>query len=113
MNTDIIYTTGFNAEGKCLVGGIWRLYRQEGFPVDLSFMHIREMGHYPDYMEMMAEATMYGELERLLKQYPEIFTNDIKGKFMLYLSSQGSDTIGFEKAAESIVKKKRSYDLTK
>ena len=113
MNTDIIYQTAITTEGKCLLGGVWRLYRQEGFPVDLSFITIREMGHRPDYMEMMAEATMHGELERLMRQYPEIFTDEVKNKFALYLLSHGSDTLGFEKAAENIVNQKRSMNLDK
>lgn len=107
MNTDTIYITGLTPEGTPLVGGIWRMYRQEGFPVDLSIMIIREKSCLPDIMELFAEATIHMELPQVQKQCPELFDDETKGRWMLYLSANGLDKHDQFHAAEQILLKKR------
>lgn len=107
MITDTIYVTGLTDSGDLLCGGIWRLYRQEGFPVDLSVLILREKGVLPDLCEMMAEASMHSELPQLEKQCPELFTPEAKLKFMALLEREGYPQEDYTVAAERILLDKR------
>jgi hypothetical protein len=113
MQTDTIYITGLTPDGIPLVGGIWRLYRQEGFPVDLSLLTIREKELVPDIMELFAEATIHYELPQAFKQCPEIFTDEAKTKWLVYLKANGENETDQFQAAEKILLQKRSNGIKK
>ena len=85
MNSSL-YITGTTSKGTKLIGGIWRVYRQHGFPVDLSLLEVREHGALPDVCEMMAEASLHDEPPQQVKQVPELFTDEVKAMFDLMLT---------------------------
>lgn len=113
MINDIIYITGLTPEGIPLVGGIWRIYRQQGFPVDISLMEIREKGYLPDIMELFAESTFYAELPQVRKQVPELFTLENIHKWNLYLESFGLKESNQFDVAEKILMEKRNNGIDK
>lgn len=113
MINDIIYITGLTPEGIPLVGGIWRIYRQQGFPVDISLMEIREKGYLPDIMELFAESTFYAELPQVRKQAPELFTLENIHKWNLYLESFGLKESNQFDVAEKILMEKRNNGIDK
>ncbi len=51
-----LYITGFTPEGKPLLGGIFKIKDQCGFPLDASFDLAREKGLAIDYMELLCDA---------------------------------------------------------
>lgn len=106
MNTDIIYLTGYTENMDKMIGGLWRLHRQEGFPIDTSLIEVRERGWFPDWMDLLAEATVHGELPTLEKQVeiPDV----VKPRFMAYLKHHGYPEVDFEIAAKRLLEKKRS-----
>lgn len=55
MNSPL-YVTGFSPEGRPLIGGIFKMKDQEGFPLDASFDLCRDKGLAIDYMEFLCDA---------------------------------------------------------
>lgn len=53
---DVLYTTGVTTTGEVLVGGIWKFKTQEGFPVEMAWMELRDRGLCPDWAEYLADA---------------------------------------------------------
>lgn len=70
-----LYFTGFS-DGKALVGGIWRMKSQEGFPVELSALQCASAGIIPDWMEAMADASTENECPSLMDDLGSFMTAD-------------------------------------
>jgi hypothetical protein len=51
-----LYVTGTTPEGKPLVGGIFRMKDEQGFPLDSSYDYCRESGLAIDYLELLCDA---------------------------------------------------------
>lgn len=62
MSERIIYTTGTSRDGAVLIGGIWTLWAQEGFPLEMSYMIARTDGWAIDWLEAMADASTTNNL---------------------------------------------------
>ena len=90
MNKDVVYRTGkavIDGQDKYLIGGLWRLHRQEGFTFDLGVLHVvQELNALPDLCEAMAEACIYNELPQLVMHRPDLFTDEVKLKFTTLLA---------------------------
>lgn len=53
-------------EGTPLVGGCWTLYRQFGFPLEMSAMFLKDQGGAIDWLEVLADASRYDEMPRVM-----------------------------------------------
>ena len=51
-----LYMTGITPDGSPLIGGIYTLKDQSGFPLDMSYEEVRRMGACPDWAECLADA---------------------------------------------------------
>lgn len=54
-----LYITGINPEGKPLIGGVFRMKDEHGFPFDLSRDILRENGESVDYLELLCDAWLH------------------------------------------------------
>jgi hypothetical protein len=66
-----LYTTG-TPDGRPLIGGVWRLYHQDGFPIEMSWITARDGNASIDWMEAMADASTTNNLPALydaMKQF--------------------------------------------
>ena len=66
-NNKVIYVTGYTVEGDPLIGGIWTLHDQEGFPLEMSYIMCRNERWDIDWMEAMADASRSNNLPALMK----------------------------------------------
>lgn len=53
---DPLYQTGIAGDGKPLIGGIFRLKDECGFPMDMSYEITKEKGWHIDYLELLCDA---------------------------------------------------------
>ncbi len=67
MNENILYISGSTPDGTPLVGGVWTLRDQEGFPLELSHLFCRDQGWAVDWAEAMADASRSNNLLALMK----------------------------------------------
>jgi hypothetical protein len=51
-----LYITGYTPDGRRLLGGVFRLKDQHGFPLDMSFEIAKENGFLIDYAELLSDA---------------------------------------------------------
>jgi len=54
-----LYETGISTEGKRLVGGVFTLKNQAGFPLASSFEILKEQGRAIDYCELLCAAWLH------------------------------------------------------
>lgn len=54
-----LYVTGINPEGKLLIGGVFRMKDEYGFPLDCSRDVIKEKGWEIDYLELLCDAWLH------------------------------------------------------
>lgn len=88
---DIIYTTGYTENGVPLIGGIWTLYHQEGFPIELSNLICNNNGWLVDWMEAMIDASRSHNCPALMKMLESLLPDEtikhLKIGFMYIISS--------------------------
>lgn len=94
MNTmieSVIYSTGCTPDGKILVGGVWKLWEQEGFPLEMSHLVCRDRGWAVDWLEAMADASLTHNCPALMKHLESFLTDEtltaLKAGFMRVLNS--------------------------
>lgn len=64
---EIIYMTGCTPDGTPLIGGVWTLRDQEGFPLEMSHLVARDKGWLIDWAEAMADASRSNNCPALMK----------------------------------------------
>ena len=100
----MLYYTGISTDGKMLIGGIWSLYHQEGFPIEMSYLVCKDNMGLVDWMEVMADASITHNcpaLMRLIEGFlPVDDIKNIKLGFMFMVHSG--------KTFEQIVQEKRN-----
>lgn len=104
---DTIYITGISTNGNLLVGGVWRVYHQDGFPLEMSYLILRDRGCSVDWLEAMADASTDNNLPALMKHLDFLNQETIeilKINFMKALSYYGS----YEKILEM---KRKALDI--
>lgn len=88
---ETLYTTGLTHEGRTLVGGLWTMWTQEGFPLELSRIALKDRGCDPDWAEAMADASRTGSCPALMSQLeallPEGDLLNLKAGFMRIVAS--------------------------
>ena len=68
MSQEIIYQTGYTPAGEPLIGGVWALRQQEGFPLEMSQMVCQSNGWKIDWLEAMCDASTTNNLPALISQ---------------------------------------------
>ena len=63
----IIYMTGHTPDLVPLIGGVWTLRDQEGFPIEMSHLVCKDKGWAIDWMEAMADASTSNNCPALIK----------------------------------------------
>jgi hypothetical protein len=90
-NCEIIYSTGCTPDGVILVGGVWTLWNQEGFPLEMSHIICIENGWAIDWMEAMADASQSNDCPSLMKSIetflPEQTLSRLKTGFIQMVSA--------------------------
>lgn len=89
------YISGLTEDKRPLLAGVWRMKHQEGFPVEMSHLLVRDRGYLIDWMEAMADASidnnlpiLWGEIEQFLTQDQQI---DLQIRFMTLLKQHGGN----------------------
>lgn len=57
--TTPLYITGITPDGKFLLGGVFRMKDQMGFPLDMSYEICKEKGMEIDYCELFCDAWLH------------------------------------------------------
>lgn len=97
MNTENspIYNTGFTPEGKPLIGGVWTLWHQDGFPLEMSHLICQGNGWAVDWAEAMADASTSNNLPALVKHIEAFLSSDtmttLKSSFYRLVIAKGGD----------------------
>lgn len=91
----MIYITGISDSDRILVGGVWRLYHECGFPVESSHMICKENGLLVDWMDAMVDASTDNNLPALVRQMesfiPEKEMAQIKLSYCASVINTGKD----------------------
>ena len=109
MDETVIYPTGITLEGKPLIGGIWRMWSQEGFPIESSWMECNARGWKVDWCEAMVDASLTNECPSLMRQVEGFLGgNDVlhmKREFMALVKSgrRFQDILERKKANSSVI----------
>lgn len=61
--TSPLYNTATNPNGSKLVGGIARMWFEQGFPIDMSYEILKEKGDHVDWLEALADAWLNDPLK--------------------------------------------------
>lgn len=90
-NDNPLYVTGVSGRNNLLYGGVWTLWHQNGFPIELAHLTLRNNGDAVDWMESMADASLTDNLPALMRHIegflkPDVIA-DLKPRFMALLSS--------------------------
>lgn len=73
---EVIYATGCTPDGITLIGGVWTLHDQEGFPLEMSHLTCQQNGWRIDWMEAMADASRSNNCPALMKAVEAFLPGD-------------------------------------
>ena len=105
MSSDsIVYCTGCTSEGVLLMGGIWTLWHQNGFPLEMSYLVCRDGGWVIDWLEAMADASVTNDLPALVGHIETFLPSET----MTALKTGFMSTLGMGKTYAQIVAEKRA-----
>lgn len=62
---EVLYITGVTIDGQFMMGGVWRFYHQNGFPLEITTLTAKENGWCVDWLEAMADASIDNNLPSL------------------------------------------------
>ena len=66
-NNTIIYLTGYTDKGLPLIGGVWTLKDQSGYPIEMSYVSAITNGYNIDWAEAMADASLSNRCPALMR----------------------------------------------
>lgn len=102
MNSNL-FQTGFTTSGTPLFGGVWTHWAQNGFPIELSYVTLRNHGALVDWLEVILDASRTNNLPALWEQMttflPAEELKQIKAKASLVFSSGKADELWAQKRA--------------
>ena len=109
---DVIYSTGCTPDGTILIGGVWTLRDQEGFPLEMSHLVARDKGWLIDWAEAMADASRSNNCPALMKAVEaflpaHVITHLKVGFVQMVRSGKSFDEVIAEKRANG--KKSEAY----
>lgn len=99
----ILYRTGRTPQGIPLLGGVWRLWHQDGFPLEMSYLFCQAEGLAIDWLEAMADASLTDNLPALMEAVEAFLPADVIQD--LKLGFAGCLSMG--KTPQMIVEEKR------
>jgi hypothetical protein len=104
LTNEICYTTGCTSEGTTLIGGVWTLRDQEGFPLEMAHLIARDRGWAIDWAEAMADASRTNNCPALMDAIEaflpaEAITHLKIGFFRMVTGGKSFDDIIAEKRA--------------
>jgi len=73
----VIYITGFALDGSPLIGGVWKMWHQQGFPLEMSHLVCAGKGWRVDWLDAMADASISGNLPSLMKHVESFLANEV------------------------------------
>ena len=73
----VMYATGCTPEGVILLGGIWKMWEQEGFPIEMAHIFCRDKGCAVDWFEAMCDASITNNCPALMRQIGEFLPEDV------------------------------------
>ena len=72
-----LYHTGLTEHGDCLLGGVWRLKSQEGFPLECSYLLVKDRPYlHIDWLEAMLDASRTNECPALMAELETFLTSE-------------------------------------
>jgi len=87
----VIYATGTTRDGVVLIGGVWKLWEQEGFPLEMSHLVCQQNGWRVDWCEAMFDASTTNNCPALMKHIEAFLPQEtilaLKVGFMAVLKS--------------------------
>ena len=103
-NSGVIYTSGLTSDDYLLIAGVWTLWSQEGFPLEMSHMVCRDKGWRIDWLEAMCDASRHDDLPSLMGHIESFLDaatlTALKGGFSRWLDrGQSYDDLLAEKRA--------------
>lgn len=102
--TKVIYATGQTPDGYVLIGGVWTLWHQHGFPLEMSHLVSRDKGWRIDWLEAMADASTTDNCPALM-HHVEAF---LDAQTLLALKVGFVRVVRTGKTYEQIVEEKRA-----
>lgn len=73
----VVYTTGITPDGIILIGGLWKLWEQEGFPIEMAHLVCRDNGCAVDWLEAMADASSTNNCPSLMNHIEAFLPNAV------------------------------------
>lgn len=93
MSQEIIHQTGVACDGAPLIGGVWTLRQQEGFPLEMAHLVCCSHGWHIDWLEAMCDASQTNDLPALWQQVSAFLPADdlrrMKIGFAVFLARAG------------------------
>lgn len=104
MDTNtIIYTTGCTSSGVPLIAGVWTLWEQEGFPLEMSHLICQDSGWAVDWAEAMVDASVTNNCPALVKHIEAFLPSET----ILHLKVGFMHLVRSGRSYESILREKR------
>ena len=103
-NEAILYLTGYTTSGKALIGGVWTLRDQEGFPLEMSHVVAQGSDCVIDWAEAMADASISNRCPSLMQQIESFLPADT----ISHLKMGFMHNVRSGKTFEEIVSEKRA-----
>lgn len=104
MAKGVLYITGYTTDGYPLLGGVWTLWHQDGFPLEMSHLICRESNIQIDWLEAMADASRTYNLHTIVKAIEDFLPTDM----MTYLKWGFMQVFKDHKNYELVVEQKRA-----
>ena len=72
IKKNILYQTGQTADGKVVLGGLYKFFETHGLPLDVLFICCMERNSVPDWIELYRAARVAGmQHDRILSKLEE------------------------------------------
>lgn len=76
MQNELVYVTGQTTDGHPLIGGIWKMWEQEGLPIEVVHLKCQQEGRRIDWLEAMADAAQHNNLPALMAHLEGFFDSN-------------------------------------
>lgn len=81
-----LYFTGTTPDGKLLLGGVFKMQDEVGFPLDASFEECRRKGYAIDWLEALSDCWLNSceKFDSFCNQAQSLTGNNLKDMFSSY-----------------------------
>jgi hypothetical protein len=95
-----IYPTGLTSDGGLLIGGVWRFWSQDGFPIELSYLQAKQRGWCIDWAEAMAEASITNDLPAIHEAMSQFLDEETMLGIKIRFAQLVNSGVGFSEFVE-------------